>query len=106
MITTVTMTTTIVIIAEIRSAQKHFRRGALGVTKVSQEVFEVVDVRSRRALSLATATPQQVATKADLPQSKQRVYDAGRSSRIYMKELDALPTSLQDRFLDAEMQAL
>jgi len=67
----------------------------------------------RTLFLLTTSTMQyfvergfQVATKEDLPLSKQRVYDAGRSSRIYMKELDTLPTSLQDRFLDAEMQAL
>lgn len=67
----------------------------------------------RTLFLLTTSTMQyfvergfQVATKADLPQSKQRVYDAGRSSRIYMKELDVLPTSLQDRFLAAEIGAL
>lgn len=41
-----------------------------------------------------------------MPPSKRRSYDASRSSRVYTKRLDALPSELQERFTFIEVDGL
>lgn len=42
----------------------------------------------------------------DLPLSKQRTYDLGRSSKVYVKNIAALPSSVQQRFTFVEFETL
>lgn len=45
-------------------------------------------------------------TLADLPPSKRRTYDLGRSSKVYVKDIAALPSEVQQRFTFVEFETL